>query len=288
MPVKLGVISPVLSRFPGMHAAWEVDGTIDDVARIAKEAERLGYEYVSCSEHVAIPADALDGRGGTYWDPLATFGYLAAHTTTIRFATVIVVLPYHHPLDILKRYGTLDRITGGRLTLGVGVGYLEPEFEALGVPLDGRGERSDDALRAIRAAFGRDEPSYHGSHYDFSGLVISPCGVQTDLPIWVGGRTRRSLRRAAELGDGWCPFGIGAEELAVWLGKEPAVQERERPLEVVFPVRFDPLGDPRATEAAAVELRDAGATILSMRFVHDSIEHYLEQLEAMKELADRL
>lgn len=286
--MKLGIISPVLSRFPGMHANWEVDGTIDDVARIAKQAERLGYEYVSCSEHVAIPADALDGRGGTYWDPLATFGYLAARTTTIRFATVIVVLPYHHPLDILKRYGTLDRITGGRLILGVGVGYLEPEFEALGVPYDGRGERSDDALRAIRASFGLDEPSYQGSHYRFGGLVVSPCGLQRDLPIWVGGRTRRSLRRAAELGDGWCPFGIGAEELGAWLQKEPAVQERERPLEVVFPVRLDPLGDPQATEAAAVELRDAGATILSMRFPHESIEHYIEQLEAMKELADRL
>lgn len=284
MALKLGVISPVLTRFPGLYADWEVDATIDDVCRIAGEAERLGYEYLTCSEHVAIPADALDGRGGTYWDPLATFGYLAAHTSRIALATVILVLPYHHPLDVAKRYGTLDRITKGRLVLGVGVGYLEPEFEALGIPFDGRNERSDDALRAIKAAFGRPEPSYEGTHYRFSGLVVQPCGVQQDIPIWVGGRTRRSLRRAAELGDGWCPFGVTTEQIATWLGEETALRGRDRLFEVAVPVRLDPIGNPGEAEATAGELQAAGATILSLRFVHKSIEHYLEQLEAMKEL----
>src|SRR5207248_1012900 len=110
------------------------DGTIDDVRRIAEAADRLGYDYLTCSEHVAIPSDAMDLPGPRYWDPLATFGYLAAFTSRIRFTTSVLVLSYHHPLDIAKRYGGLDRISGGRLNLGVGAGYLEPEFRVLGAP----------------------------------------------------------------------------------------------------------------------------------------------------------
>jgi Luciferase-like monooxygenase len=124
-------------------------------------AERLGYECLTCSEHVVIPAKLEEGDtspGSCYWDPLATFGYLAAHTSRIRLATIVIPLPYHHPLDIAKRYGTLDRICGGRVILGVGVGYLKPEFAALGVPLRGpqRAERRrhpgrPGVLRAVPA-----------------------------------------------------------------------------------------------------------------------------------------
>src|SRR6266550_1559938 len=92
--MKLGIISPVLSLSPGNYGAWELDGTIDDVVRVAQAAERFGYEFLTCSEHVAIPTDGVDGPGPRYWDPLATFGYIAAHTTTIRLATVVLVLPY--------------------------------------------------------------------------------------------------------------------------------------------------------------------------------------------------
>src|SRR4051794_17300369 len=117
----LGILTPVLTLTTGGHASWERDGTIDDVVLIARAADELGYDHLTCSEHVAVPEAAVAVRGGRYWDPLATFGYLAAHTERVRFTTDVLVLGYHHPLEIAKRYGTLDQICGGRLVLGVGV-----------------------------------------------------------------------------------------------------------------------------------------------------------------------
>ena len=96
--MRLGVVTPVLTRLPRAHARWEETGTIDDVARIAVTAEQHGYHHLTCSEHVAVPVDVAEVRGATYWDPLATFGYLAARTDTIRLATHVLVLGYHHPL----------------------------------------------------------------------------------------------------------------------------------------------------------------------------------------------
>src|SRR4029079_3033086 len=141
-------------------------------------------------------------RGARYYDPLATFGYLAAHTSRIRFVTHVLVLGYHHPLAIAKRYGTLDRLCGGRLVLGVGVGTLAEEFALLGAPFADRGPRYEDAIRALRAAFGQPMRALAGAHYRFAEMVADPCGMQTDVPIWLGGRSARSLRRALELGDG--------------------------------------------------------------------------------------
>jgi probable F420-dependent oxidoreductase len=282
--LKLGIIPPVLSRLPGAHAEWERDGTIDDVRRIAQAADRLGYHYFTCSEHVAIPTDGA--AGPCYWDPLATFGYLAAHTSRIRLATVVLVLGYHHPLDVAKRYGTLDRICNGRLILGVGVGYLEEEFDVLGMPFADRGPRADDAIRALRASFGRATPAYDGPYYRFRGMTVEPCGVQEDVPIWVGGRSRRSLRRAVELGDGWVPFAVSADEAGSWLAQAAATeawQERRQPLEIMLqgPRPLDPCGAPEEAAKTARSLQNAGATAMSVRFVHDSLAHYLDQVEAM-------
>jgi probable F420-dependent oxidoreductase len=281
-----GLLTPVLSLVPQGHSDWEPDGTIDDVRRIAEAADHLGYDYLTCSEHVAIPIDAMDLPGPRYWDPLATFGFLAAFTSRIRLATSILVLGYHHPLDIAKRYGTLDRICDGRLILGVGVGYLEPEFALLGAPFEDRGDRGDDAIRALRASFGRPQPAYDGRYYRFEGMVVDPCGVQVDVPIWVGGRTRRSLRRAIELGDGWCPFAVSRKNAAAWLADAAATdawQQRERPLDVVLsaPRPLDPLGAPDEAAAMVRSLSDVGATRMSLWFVHKSADHCMEQLEAM-------
>src|SRR6201999_168288 len=121
---------------------------------------------------------------------------------------------YHHPLAICKRYGTLDRISDGRLILGVGVGSLQAEFELLGASFEDRGARGDEALRALRTSFGRREPEFHGAFFDYSGVIVDPCGVQETVPLWIGGRTPRSLRRAVELADGWAPFGLRRDDLA--------------------------------------------------------------------------
>jgi probable F420-dependent oxidoreductase len=237
---------------------------------------------------VAIPASAAATRGTRYYDPLATFGFLAAHTERIRFVTHVLVLGYHHPLAIAKRYGTLDRISGGRLILGVGVGTLTEEFALLGAGFDDRGPRYEDALRALRAAFGRREPAYAGSHYRFADVVVDPCGVQADLPIWLGGRTPRSLRRALELADGWDPFGLDLDRLTVMIGaarSRRTWQERTRPFDLVLPidVLLDPTdaGERRQLLERAGRYRDIGTTILNVRTRHASLTQYLDQLEAL-------
>jgi probable F420-dependent oxidoreductase len=274
---------------PAAHAAWETDGRIEDIGAVAKAADRLGFHHLTCSEHVVIPTDVAAVRGSRYWDPLATFGYLAALTARIRLATNVLVLGYHHPLEIAKRYGTLDQVSGGRVILGVGVGSLEEEFALLGAPFDDRGPRADDALAALRASLSTQHPEYDGPYYRFSDVVLDPPARQPSVPLWIGGRTARSLRRAVALGDGWVPFGIGSTDLTAMVASAratPAWEARQRPLEVVLqngrPI--DPLDDPVGTHRIVDKLTAAGATGLQLRFVHHSLAHYLEQLEAVVDL----
>jgi probable F420-dependent oxidoreductase len=277
--VRLGIITPVATQMPGAHAAWETSAGIDEMARIARLADELGFDHLTCSEHVAVPPADADVRGATYWDPLATLGHLAAHTHQIRLATYVLVLGYHHPLELAKRYGTLDRISGGRVVLGVGVGTLEREFELLEVPMRRRGERADDALRALRACLGRSLVEYHGEHYDFEDLLVEPHALSEHVPIWVGGRSRRSLRRAVDLGDGWAPFGLKRADLAAWLSDEDLPDGFEvvgQPGSLV-----DPTAEPDRVDNLLGEWAEAGATVVDLHLTHHSLEHYLEQLEAL-------
>ena len=288
--MRLGIVTPVLTLLPGAHAKWEDDGSFDDVIEIARAADRLGYDHLTCSEHVVVPTDIAAVRGGRYWDPLATFGYLAAVTESIRLTTSVLVLGYHHPLEIAKRYGTLDQVSGGRLILGVGVGSLEAEFDLLGADFADRGARADDSMRALRAAMSSSRPRYDGPYFRFDGVELDPVALQERVPMWVGGRTARSLRRATELGDGWCPFGLSFDELDTMITaarSTDAWHRRTAPLDLVLqaPRAFDPLGDRDATTAGLRALHDAGATVVSLRLVHRSRSHYIEQLEAMIEVA---
>jgi probable F420-dependent oxidoreductase len=284
--MRLGLVTPVLTRHPEHDAPWTEAAGPADVAAIARAADRLGFHHVTCSEHVAVPTSAAATRGTRYYDPLATFGFLAAQTERLRFVTHVLVLGYHHPLAIAKRYGTLDRISGGRLVLGVGVGTLEEEFRLLGARFDGRGPVYEDAIRALRAAFGRRAPRYDGAHYRFGDVVIDPCGVQERIPIWLGGRSARSLRRALVLGDGWDPFGLDLEQLEALVARARGWREwrqRAAPFDLVLPIdgRFDACeaAERRALVERARRFRDLGTTVLNLRLRHESLAHYLEQLE---------
>ena len=204
------------------------------------------------------------------------------------------MLGYHHPLEIAKRYGTLDRLSGGRLVLGVGVGSLEEEFDLLGVPFADRGERADDALRALRAR-------------RVAAAARSTTARTSASRAWWWTRARcRPTCRSGSVGappgrsgarwssaDGWCPFGLtpaAAADLVARARASAAWAERDQALEVVLqnlrPV--DPLGEPDTAADAARDLRAAGATMLSLRFVHHSVDHYIEQLAAMVAVVERL
>ena len=294
MNLDLGIVTPVVHVNPRFEPPrWEDEGSVEAGVAVARAADRLGYRWIACSEHVAIPVAATEVRGPRYWDPVATLAFLAAHTERVSLLSHVIVLSYHHPLEVVKRWGTVDLVSHGRVILGVGVGSLEGEFALLGRDMTDRGARSDDAMRAIRAAWGDRRPSYAGSHFSFRDVVVDPPGIDRPVEMWVGGRTRRSLRRAIELGDAWMPFRLLPPELREILGA-PAVREaieaRDRSFGLVFPPEppLDPLGDPVGTAGVVREFVDLGATALSLRFRHHSRSHFLEQMAAMQDLVRSL
>jgi probable F420-dependent oxidoreductase len=283
--VKLGIVTPALTLLPRAHAQWEETATFDDVVAVVQTAERFGYHHCTCSEHVGVPVEIAKVRGGRYYDPLAVFGALGMVTSTIRFAAHVLVLGYHHPLAIAKRYGTADVVTGGRVILGVGVGSLEEEFELLGAPFADRGARADEAMRALRKSLSQAEPEFHGAYYDYEGFLIEPHALQARVPIWVGGRTCRSLRRAVELGDGWAPFGLRTAELSEMLQRVELPDGFDVLLQNEHPL--DPLGEPARVKEQLEKFRSIGATGVNVRFVHHSRAHYEEQLEALATVVGR-
>jgi probable F420-dependent oxidoreductase len=287
--VRYGLITPVVLLNPRTANEWEQEAGVEEVLAVAEAADRLGYSHLTASNHVAIPSAESARRGRRYWDPSVTLGFLAARTSRIRLATFVLVLGYHHPLEIVKRYGTLDVVSGGRLILGLGVGSLEEEFRLLGRSFAGRGEAAEDAIRAIRASLGQREPEYHGTHFDFAGVTVEPTTLRRDVPIWIGGRSARSLRRAIELDcDGWTPFALEPEEVRELLARARDTEawgRLSRPLEVGLAPEppLEPLGGAAKVRDDVERMRACGATFLNLRFRSRSLAHHLEQMSAFAE-----
>ncbi|MEU1209224.1 TIGR03619 family F420-dependent LLM class oxidoreductase [Nocardia sp. NPDC005825] len=274
--MRLGLSTPIVVQVPGIASPWEATAGAEELTRIARAADELGFDHLTCADHVGVPAAAAAVRGATYWDPLATLSYLAAHTSRIRLATSVLVLGYHHPLALAKSYGTLDRLSNGRVVLGVGVGSLAEEFALLGAAWEDRGALADAALARLKRAWGRREAE------DF---VIEPHAIDHAVPIWVGGRTRRSLRRAVTLGSGWVPFGLKAEQIADLLATVTVPEGFDIVLSPGAPL--DPQGDEADSLRRLTALRDAGATHLTCTVRATDAGHYCEQLAALRELVDR-
>jgi probable F420-dependent oxidoreductase len=285
--MRFGIGTPIVTLVPGVHAEWEDRAGLPELTQIATTADRLGYLFMTTGDHVAVPGGLP--RGQSFWDPLVTFSYFAALTERIRFLPFVLVLPFYHPLEITKRFGMLDMVSGGRLLLGVGVGNLEEEFDVLGLPFADRGPRADDALRAIRASWGHSPVDYAGFYYEFHGLVVEPGPVQEHVPIWVGGHTRRSLRRAVELGDGWAPppvrhNGPRPSEIKPMLDAAGAPDGFD--VVVMAEASLDPISQPGPVAEVVAQLGAIGGTVMNVRFVHRSLAHYLEQLEAFATVVD--
>ncbi|MGV9837458.1 TIGR03619 family F420-dependent LLM class oxidoreductase [Nocardia niigatensis] len=276
MTVRLGLSTPIVVQVPGVASPWEATAGPEELTRIASAADELGFDHLTCSDHVGVPASAAGVRGATYWDPLATLSYLAARTTRIRLATSVLVLGYHHPLALAKSYGTLDRLSGGRVVLGVGVGSLAEEFALLGAAWEDRGARADAALTRLRRAWGRR---------DVEDFVLEPHATATTVPIWVGGRTRRSLRRALSLGTGWVPFGLPADAIAHLLASVTVPDGFDVVLSPGVPL--DPHGNAEGALRRLDALRVAGATHLTCTVRASDAAHYCDQLAALRDLVDR-
>jgi probable F420-dependent oxidoreductase len=188
---------------------------------LAQAAEELGFDSVWLSDHVVVPERisssypySPEGRFPTaanqpYLDPLASLCYLAGITRRVRLGTHVLVLPYRHPLITAKLVSTLDNLSGGRVDLGIGVGWMREEFEALGAPsYERRGAVSDEQVELLKKVWTEDVTDFQGEFYRFERLGAHPQPIQKPHPpFWVGGHTPPALRRTARLADGWLPIG---------------------------------------------------------------------------------
>ena len=177
------------------------------IATVAAAAEAAGFHGFGFTDHPAPSQRWLESGGHDAVDPFVAMGYAAARTATLRLIPNIVVLPYRNPFVVAKAGATLDLLSEGRFTLGVGVGYLKREFTALGVDFDERAALFEEALEVIRGIWTTDEFSFEGRHFSAKGITAHPRPVSTPHPpIWIGGNTAAARKRVVNHGDGWCPF----------------------------------------------------------------------------------
>ena len=195
-------------------------GNVEGAAagELAQKAEEVGFHSIWAVEHAVVPLEYAstypydDGgrlfKGASqldHSDPLIWLAFAAAATTKIRHATGILILPQRNPLIAAKEIASLDRLSNGRLDLGIGVGWLREEFEALGVPFEARGARTDEYLRALKVLWSETEAEFHGNFVDFAPVYCQPKPTQQPIPILVGGHSDRAAQRAGELGDVFFP-----------------------------------------------------------------------------------
>jgi len=174
----------------------------DAVRRTTEAAEELGFDSIWTTEHIIVGREGVDPYGRVY-DPLVTLGWIAGWTQRIGLGTSIVLVPLHNPMHLAKQVATLQELSGGRFTLGVGMGWHKDEFDFMGVEFEGRGRRADEAIRLMRALW-KGEQDFEGQYWSFNDATSEP--HPSPLPeIWVGGSSDRAVRRARELGDAWHP-----------------------------------------------------------------------------------
>ncbi|MEV8595183.1 TIGR03619 family F420-dependent LLM class oxidoreductase [Streptomyces sp. NPDC052012] len=227
--MRYGIQLPVQSQSTLYAETWEADAGPEDLREIARAADRAGFEYIACCDHIAVPHRLSAAMSTVWYDPVATLAFLAAATDRVRLLSHVAVVGLRHPLLSAKQYATLDHLSGGRLILGVGAGHVAEEFEALGVDFRRRGAVLDECVDALRAALGPEEyPEHHGKLYDFAGLGQRPRPAQPRVPLWVGGSSPAAVRRAALKGDGWLPQGDPRDRLPAQLGRIRDLRRREK------------------------------------------------------------
>jgi probable F420-dependent oxidoreductase len=197
----------------------------DNLAKIVVGGEAMGFDYATFSDHVVIPTaiaaeypysasgEFPSGAGGERHEQLTEIAWIAAKTTRLRLVTSVMVVPHRPAVLTAKILSTIDILSGGRLTLGIGVGWMREEFEAIDAPdFDARGTVTDEYMRAFVELWSRDAPKFDGKHVRFSNIGFEPKPVQKPHPpIWVGGESGPALRRAARIGDAWYPIGTNPQ-----------------------------------------------------------------------------
>jgi probable F420-dependent oxidoreductase len=281
-----GLQLPVQSQSTVYVQSWEPDAGPDELARVAVAADNAGAFYVAVCDHIAIPQPLDQKMSGTWYDTIATLGWLAAQTTSTHLMSHVAVLPYRAPLVTAKAWVTLDRLSGGRAILGVGAGHVEGEFELLGLDFAARGQELDRAIVEVRDAF---------QHEVVRGAVVRPRPVQDGgPPIWVGGSSLPAMRRAARLGDGWLPQGppkmgmraaldfIRTERDAAGVHEPIDLGSFTEPIHIGEPTwevgEYTATGPPDAIAERMSRYAKLGVSHLQVRFPSRSCDELVEQV----------
>jgi probable F420-dependent oxidoreductase len=299
MAMELGVFLPISGSATGR----------DTLAEAAQTAEALGFGAVWSADRVVTPwkiattypysesQQFIVPPEKPFLDSLTCLAFLAGVTTTIRLGVSVLVLPYRHPLYWARVAASIERLSNGRLIMGVGVGWMEEEFAALGVPFRERGRRTDEQLEALAMLWRDEHISYAGAYYQFADVAFYPKPIQQPrIPLWVGGEGAAAQRRAARYGDAWFPYFVrttpaalraGFErvrEQAATFGRDPDAIQLTccRPIEITAePVAQDAeilRGSPKQLVAALRKYRDAGVMHLALQFMVPRWPDRVEQI----------
>jgi probable F420-dependent oxidoreductase len=272
---------PGLTLYPGTGTHWWEHITPPEFREIARETDRLGYDYVSVSEHLIMDRESAPELGPRWSNSMAAAGVLLG---VMERATVVplLVVPYHHPVELAKSLATLDFLSGGRVIPQCMVGYNQREFAIMNVDYAKRGAIMDEWMDAMIELWGSDAPVFRGAHVQFDDIVFEPRPRKQPMTLWFGGRTKTAMRRIARLGDGWAAQSTvprtRLREMVNLIREQPEFQARPRPLELTFEL-FEGNRDPithTLIEQAKISLEkevileqmqiiaDLGATVCSV------------------------
>lgn len=252
-------------------------------------AESLGYDSVWVMDHLfntGYIRERLDDK--PYYHPMSTLSYLAATTSKVTLGTSVLVLPYHNPVELAKYAATLDQISGGRVTLGVGVGAMTEEFEALGISMRQRGSLTNECMDIMKELWSNQLPRFQSKRWDFSDLYFSPKPVQPTIPLWVGGSSPGAIKRTALRGDGWHPTGVSPEgyslgkqeitDIAATAGRDPSKMTWSARVEVE--VHGRPSSD-RAASRTTMPGHDSAMMVSSIKAYQDvGVDHMVLALNS--------
>jgi probable F420-dependent oxidoreductase len=256
--------------------------TAATMAAGAEHAEAAGFESLWIVDHIAIPPDDAEGSGGRYTDPLTTLAWLAARTTRIHLGIGVLILPYRPPLPTAKAIATIQELSGERMLLGCGVGWMEPEFRALGVPRRERGRRTDEMLGFLRECFGSDVVEANGQPLVFAPRPACP-------PLYVGGAAPHALERALRYDAGWMPMARDAAGLSPHLETfERLAGERDRRPGPVTVLTSVPSSDADAAADALRAYADLGVERVVCAQRYADLDDYRRRLDALAAVRDAL
>ncbi|MEY2453121.1 MAG: hypothetical protein QOD92_2695 [Acidimicrobiaceae bacterium] len=277
MTLSFGMQLPIQAQSTIFVEDWERTAGAGELKSVARACDRAGFAYVAVCDHVAIPRAKADTMSTTWYDTIATLGWLAGVTSRVGLLSHVYVAAYRHPLQTAKAFATLDALSSGRAILGVGAGHVEEEFDALGVSFADRGALTDKAIDEVRVAL--------GDEWGAGDLGQRPRPVQPGgLPIWVGGSSPAAIRRAAQRGDGWLPQGPPKEGMASAIARIRdlrAAAGRTGPFTIGA---FGPPGPPEKVAASIPYFEDLGVDQVQVRFPSISCADLVDQIERFSAL----